>query len=95
LSKALWAHRISKHCAAKVSPFELVYGHEVVFPVDISLNAVRFARQNDLAADDYYNLMMDNINEVIDKRLVALGEIEKDSWLLKLTTRRSRQSYSR
>jgi transposase InsO family protein len=26
LSKALWAHRISKHSATKVSPFELVYG---------------------------------------------------------------------
>jgi hypothetical protein len=26
MSKALWAHRISKHCATKVSLFELVYG---------------------------------------------------------------------
>jgi hypothetical protein len=26
LSEALWAHRISKHRATKVSPFELVYG---------------------------------------------------------------------
>jgi hypothetical protein len=25
LSEALWAHRISKHHATKVSPFELVY----------------------------------------------------------------------
>jgi hypothetical protein len=74
----LWVHRISKNHAAKGSPFELVYGHEVVLPVEISLNAIRFARQNDLAADDYYNLMMDNIDEVINKRLVALGEIEKD-----------------
>jgi hypothetical protein len=31
LSEALWAHRISKHHATKVSPFELVYGHKVVF----------------------------------------------------------------
>jgi hypothetical protein len=29
LSEALWAHRISKHSATKVSPFELVYGQEV------------------------------------------------------------------
>jgi hypothetical protein len=26
LSEALWAHRISKHNATKVTPFELVYG---------------------------------------------------------------------
>ena len=28
LSEALWAHRISKHRATKVSPFELVYDRE-------------------------------------------------------------------
>jgi hypothetical protein len=78
LSEALWAHRISKHRATKVSPFELIYGQEVVLPVEISLNVVMFARQNDLAIGDYYNLMTDNIDEVTDKRLVALGEIEKD-----------------
>ena len=78
LSKDLWAHRISKHCANKVSPFELVYGQEAVLPVEISLNIVRFAKQNDLTGGDYYNSMMDNIDEVIDKRVTALGEIEKD-----------------
>jgi hypothetical protein len=46
--------------------------------VEISLNAVRFARQNDLIVGDYYNSMMDNVNEVIDKRVIALGEIEKN-----------------
>jgi hypothetical protein len=46
--------------------------------VEISLNVVRFARQNDLTIRDYHNLMMDDIDEVIDKRLVALGEIEKN-----------------
>jgi hypothetical protein len=78
LSEALWAHRISKHSATKVSPFELVYGQEAVFPMEISLNAVRFARQNDLIVDDYYNSMMDNIDEVTDKRVTTLGEIKKD-----------------
>jgi hypothetical protein len=78
LSKALWAHRISKHSATKVSPFELVYGQKAILPVEISLNVVRFARQNDLTITDYYNLMMDNIDEVTDKRVIALGAIEKD-----------------
>ena len=30
------------------------------------------------SAVDYYNLMMDNIDEIIDKRLKALKEIERD-----------------
>jgi hypothetical protein len=78
LSQALWAHRISKHCATKVSPFELVYGHETFFPLEISLNAIRCARQNDLSVGDYHNLMMDNIDEVTDKRMVYLREIVRD-----------------
>jgi hypothetical protein len=78
LSEALWAHRISKHSATKVSPFELVYGQEEVLPVEINLNGVRFARQNDLTVIDYYNSMMDKIDEVTDKRVIALGAIEKD-----------------
>jgi hypothetical protein len=49
-----------------------------MLPVEISLNAVRFAKQNNLTPGDYYNSMMDNIDEVTDKRVTALGEIEKD-----------------
>jgi hypothetical protein len=78
LSEALWAHRISKHRATKVSPFELVYGQEAVLPVEISLNDVRFAKQNDLTFGDYCNSMMDSIDEVTDKRVTTLVEIEKD-----------------
>jgi hypothetical protein len=78
LSEALWVHKISKCRATKVSPFELIYGQEAVLPVEVSLNAVRFTRKNDLIVGDYHNSMMDNIYEVTDKRLIALGEIEKD-----------------
>jgi hypothetical protein len=78
LSEALWAHRISKHHATKVSTFELVYGQEPVLPVEVSLNAVRLARHNDLTVGDYYNSMMANMYEVINKILIASGEIEKD-----------------
>jgi hypothetical protein len=48
-------------------------------PVEISLNAIRFTRQNDLAIDDYHDLMMDNIDEVINKILMALTEMEKEN----------------
>ena len=48
LSEALWAHRISRHGATKVTPFEL-YGQEAVLPVDVNLEAYRLAKQNDLS----------------------------------------------
>jgi hypothetical protein len=47
-------------------------------PVEIILNAVKSARQNDLTVSDSYNLMIDNNDEVTDKRMMALGEIDKD-----------------
>jgi hypothetical protein len=78
LSKALWAHRISRHGATKVTPFELVYGQETVLPVEVNLAAYRLTKQNGLSTVDYHDLMMDNIDEVTDKRLQALKEIEKD-----------------
>ena len=78
LSEALWAHRISKHGATKVTPYELVYGQEAVLPVEVNLDALRLARQNDLSAVDYHDLMMDRIDEVTDERIKALREIEKD-----------------
>jgi hypothetical protein len=78
LSEALWAHRISRHGATKVTHFELVYGQEAVLLVEMNLGAYRLAKQNNLDVESYYVLMMDNIDEVTDKRMEALEEIEKD-----------------
>ena len=44
----------------------------------MNLDAYRLAKQNDLTAIDYYDLMMSNIDEVSDKQLQALKEIKKD-----------------
>ena len=78
LSEALWAHRISKHGATQVSPFELVYGQEAVLPVEVKLQALRVARQNDLSALEYTDLMMDKIDDIPEERLKDLREIEKE-----------------
>jgi transposase InsO family protein len=40
LSKALWAHHISKHSATKVTLLELVYGKEVLLLVEVNLDAL-------------------------------------------------------
>jgi hypothetical protein len=44
LSEALWAHRVSKHNATKVTPYELVYGQDVVLPVEVNLQACQVIR---------------------------------------------------
>jgi hypothetical protein len=78
LSEALWAHHIFKHSATKVTPFELVYGQEAILPVEVNLDALRIARQNELLDVDYHNLMLDRLDEVSNERVKALGKIERD-----------------
>jgi hypothetical protein len=58
--------------------YELVYGQEVVLPVEVNLGAYKLAEQNNIDVETYYALMMDNIDEVIGKRLEALEEFGKD-----------------
>jgi hypothetical protein len=56
--EALWAHRISKHSVTMVTPFELVYGQEAILLVEVNLDALRIAQQNELSVVDYHNLML-------------------------------------
>src|SRR3954468_23838996 len=53
LFEALWARRISRHGATKVTPYELVYGQEVVLPVEVNLNALSISKQNDLSVVEF------------------------------------------
>ena len=49
------------------------------------------AKQNDLSAVDYNDLIMDNIDEVSDKKLQALKEIEKDKlWVARAYNKKVR-----
>jgi hypothetical protein len=44
----------------------------------VNLGAYRLAKQNDLDTVVYHNLMMDNIDEITDKRMRVLKDIEKN-----------------
>jgi hypothetical protein len=61
---------ISRHGATKVTHIEL--GQEVILPVEVNLVAYRLTNRESVA--DYHDLMMDNIDEVTDRRLQALKD---------------------
>jgi hypothetical protein len=46
--------------------------------VEVNLNALWIARQNELSTVDYHNLILDRLDEVSDERVKALGKIERD-----------------
>jgi hypothetical protein len=46
--------------------------------MEVNLDALRLAKQNDLLTVDFHNLMMYNIDEDANKRLEALKAIKRD-----------------
>jgi hypothetical protein len=76
--EALWACRVSKHEATKVTPFELVYGQEAMLSLGINLQSGRVMYQDSLPAKDYRNQLMDRLDELPESRFEALRELEKE-----------------
>ena len=76
LNEALWAYRMACHGSIKTSPYELVYGHNAVLPWEVQTGSRRVTLQNDLSAEVYKNLMMDNLEDLSCLRLRALENIE-------------------
>jgi hypothetical protein len=76
--EAMWAHRTSRHGVTMVTPFELVYGQEVVLLIEIILQNLMIIGQGYLSAKEYTVLMMDKIDESPERRLKALEEKEKE-----------------
>ena len=54
---------------------ELVYGHNAVLPWEIQTGSRRVTLQNDLTAEVYKNLMMDDLEDLSCHRLRALENI--------------------
>ena len=64
------------HGSIKASPYELVYGHNVVLPWEIQTGSRRVTLQNNLSAEVYKNLMIDDLEDLSCHRLRALENIE-------------------
>ncbi|XP_015939448.1 uncharacterized protein LOC107464995 [Arachis duranensis] len=72
LSQVLWAYQNSPRGSTSTSPYKLVYGHDVVLPLEINLNMLRILRQDDLPVDDYWNAMYDKLNDLDSEHILAL-----------------------
>ena len=64
------------HGSIKTSPYELVYGHSAVLPWEVQIGSRRVILQNDLSAEVYKNLMIDDLEDLSCLRLRALENIE-------------------
>jgi len=80
LNEALWSYRMACYGATKVSPYQLVYGHDVVLAWEIKIGSRRVFSQDHLTTDDYITLMKDELEDLAGhqlKALVNIGENKK------------------
>jgi len=78
LNEALWSYRIAYHGSTKVSPYQLVYGHDAVLPWEIKTGSRRIFSQDQLNADNYATSMKDKLDDLAGRRLRALISIEEN-----------------
>jgi len=64
------------YSATKVSPYQLVYGHEAVLPWELKLGSRRITFQDQLTADEYSALMKDELEDLAGHQLKALANVE-------------------
>ncbi|XP_016199389.1 uncharacterized protein LOC107640379 [Arachis ipaensis] len=75
LSQVLWDYRNSPRGLTNMSPYKLLYGHDAVLPLEINLNTIRVMHQEELPVEDYWNAMFDELNNLDNKRFLALDHI--------------------
>lgn len=54
----------------------MIYGHDVVLPMEVQVRSLRVAMQNGLTLDDYSKAMMIELEGLDEQRLVALYRLQ-------------------
>jgi len=78
LSEALWSYRMACHGSTKVSPYQLVYGHDAVLPWEVKTGSRRLSFQDQLTTDDYATLLTNELDDLAGYRLRALNEYRRE-----------------
>lgn len=71
----MWTCRTSPKEATNTTPFRLTFSHDVVFPAEICLQSTRIQRQQEIQPDQYWNMMLDEIVDLDEERMMALNTL--------------------
>jgi hypothetical protein len=74
LLEALWAYRTTWRNTTGFSPYELVYGKSVVFPVEFEIKTLRTSLAVNLDLTDAQTARLQQLNELEEKRLDAIQQ---------------------
>ena len=77
LGEALWACRTSPKESTNITPFRLTFGHDAVLPVEVCLQSTRIQRQCEIPTNHYWNMILDELVDLDEERLMALEVLTK------------------
>ena len=75
LLEVLWAYRTSKRLSINTTPFSLVYGHDAVLPMEVTVQSLRMTKKNQLSHIDYENAMMAEMDDLDEAQVATLNSI--------------------
>ena len=76
LSFALWAYRTSFCTSIGATPYSLVYGVEVVLPIEIQMGSLRVALEQQIFETEWAQARFDQPNLLDEKRLRAADHVQ-------------------
>ena len=76
IGEALWAYRTTFRTPTQATPYSLVYGVEVVLPLECQIPSLRIAIQEGLSNEDNVRLRLEELEALDEKRLEAQQRLE-------------------
>ena len=70
---ALHGYRTTARTSIGESPFSLVYGMEVVLPIEVQIPSLRIMKDAELGEDEWVQNRLDQLCLIDEKRLAAVG----------------------
>ncbi|RVW86526.1 hypothetical protein CK203_042131 [Vitis vinifera] len=77
---ALWAYRTSFCTSTGATPYSLVYGIEVVLPVEIEMGSLRVTLEQQIPEADWVQARLDQLNLLYERRLRAADHVHAYQW---------------
>jgi hypothetical protein len=75
LDSTLWAYRTSKRSSMGTTPYALMYGHDVVLPLEINVCSLRVQEQHQLLGEEYVQAMWQEHEDLDSNRLASLDSL--------------------
>ena len=69
---ALHGYRTTARTSTRATPFSLVYGMEVVLPMEVQIPSLRIMKDSGLSEDDWIQTRLGQLNLIDEKRLTAV-----------------------